>query len=287
MGSKNRVKSSLMRRNLHKLLSNRLALVGLGIVLLLVVLSAFAPLFTKYDPSFIDVSQRLQKPSMEHLLGTDNVGRDLFARLLYGGRVSIFIGIVSALIAAAVGIIIGSVSGYFGGKIDMVLLYISEIVMSFPSMILVLVLVGFLGQGILNLIIIFTVVGWPSTYRIIRSRILSLREELFVESCRASGIGGASIMFNHLLPNALGPVVVIITLSTGGYVLAEAGLSFIGLGVASSVPTWGNIINAARNLRIMQNFPALWVAPGVAISLFSLGLSFFGDGLRDVFDPEE
>ena len=159
--------------------------------------------------------------------------------------------------------------------------------MSFPSMILVLVLVGFLGQGIMNLIIIFSLTGWTSSLRIIRGRILSLREELFVESCRASGIGRLSIMFNHLLPNALGPVIVAITLSTGGYVLAEAGLSFLGLGVASDVPTWGNIINAAKNLRTMQNHPALWIAPGVAISLFSLGVNFFGDGLRDVFDPEE
>jgi len=286
--SNNKVqKSSLMRRNLQKFLSNRLAIVGLGIVLVLIFSSVFAPLICRYDPVYIDVSQRLQQPSFEHLLGTDNVGRDLFSRLLYGGRVSIFIGLVSALASSAVGIILGSISGYIGGKVDSIILYISEIFMSFPSMILVLVLVGFMGQGIMNLIIIFSLIGWPSTHRIVRSRILSLREELFVESCRASGIGGTSIMFNHLLPNALGPVIVGITLSTGGYVLAEAGLSFLGLGVEASVPTWGNIINAARNLRIMQNYPALWIAPGVAISLFSLGINFLGDGLRDVFDPEQ
>lgn len=288
MKSKEKIaKSSLMKRNLHKFLSNRLAIVGLSIIIILLLMSIFAPLICRYDPYLIDVSQRLQQPSFKHLLGTDNVGRDVFARLLYGGRVSIFIGIISALSTSAIGVLLGAVSGYVGGKVDSVILYISEIFMSFPSMILVLVLVGFLGQGIMNLIIIFSVTGWTSSQRIVRSRIYSLREESFVDGCRASGIGGFSIMFNHLLPNALGPVIVGITLSTGGYVLAEAGLSFIGLGVASTVPTWGNIINAARNLRIMQNYPALWIAPGIIISLFSLGINFFGDGLRDVFDPEQ
>jgi len=288
--AKNRRKiiySSLTKRNFKKFLSNRLAIVGIVIVLTLIILAAFAPFFTKYDPAFVKVTERFLPISWEHLLGTDNVGRDIFSRLLYGGRVSIFIGIVSAVGASLIGIILGCISGYFGGKTDSVILYAWEIFSTFPQTILVLIMVGFAGRSLSNLIIIFAITGWTGAYRIIRSRILSIREESFVECCRANGISDLSIMFRHMLPNTLGPVIVTITLQTAGYVLAEAGLSFIGLGVDASVPTWGNIINAAKSMLIIQNHPVLWIAPGIAISLFVLGINFFGDGLRDVFDPKQ
>lgn len=281
------VRSSLMRRNLYKFISNRLAIVGFTIVLILIIAAIFAPIITKYDPSFVDASQRLQPSSSEHLLGTDNVGRDVFTRILYGGRISIFVGIASALGASLIGVMLGCISGYYGGKIDGIILYISETFMSFPQIMLVMILVGFTSRGLSNLIIIFSITGWTHSHRVVRSKILSLREEAFVESCRANGIGGASIMFRHLLPNTLGPVIVTITLQSAGYVLAEAALSFIGLGVDPSIPTWGNIINAAKSLLIIQNHPLLWIAPGVIISLFVLGVNFFGDGLRDVFDPAQ
>ena len=287
MGKRTAVRSSLARRNLEKFLSNRLAILGLAAVLLLLFASLGAPLLTRYDPSFVDASARFLPPSAEHLLGTDNVGRDVWARILYGGRISIFVGLSGALGAALIGIILGCVSGYFGGRADAVILYFSEIFMAFPKMILILILVGFAGRGLSNLILIFSITGWTSAHRIVRSRILSLREEAFVECCRANGIGGLSIMFNHLLPNTLGPVIVHCTLSTAGYVLAESGLSFLGLGVPPSIPTWGNIINAAKSLLIIQNHPVLWIAPGMAISLFVLSINFFGDGLRDVFDPAQ
>lgn len=280
-------RSSLARRNLQKLFSNRLAILGAVIVLALVFLSVFAPLLTPFDPAFIDPTQRLQPPSAEHLLGTDNAGRDLWARILYGGRISIMIGLVSSLSAAALGVIAGCISGYFGGKVDSVLLYISEIFSTFPQTILILIIVGFAGRSTLNMVLIFSITGWMGTHRIVRSRIISLREEAFVESCVACGIGSTSIMFRHLLPNTVGPVVVSVTLSTAGYVLSESGLSFIGLGVPPEVPTWGNIINAAKSLDIMQNHPALWLAPGIAIALFVLGVNFLGDGLRDVFDTTQ
>ncbi len=281
------IKSSLARRNLDKFLSNKLAITGLVIFLILVLASLFAPLFTKYDPSFIDPSQRYLPPSLEHFLGTDSVGRDLYTRILYGGRISIFVGIASSLGASLIGIIFGCVSGYFGGKTDSVLLYISEIFMAFPQLILILILIGFIGRGLTNIIIIFSVTGWTSIHRIVRSRILSLREEPFVECCRANGISGISIMFNHMLPNTLGPVIVYVTLSSAGYVLAEAALSYLGLGVPSGIATWGNIINAAKSFAVFQNHPVIWIAPGVAISLFVLGINFLGDGLRDVFDTTQ
>jgi len=280
-------KSSLARRNAQKFMRNRLAITGLVLISVLILASVFAPLLTKYDPSFANPSIRLLPPSSEHWLGTDRLGRDLLTRLMYGGRVSIFVGLMSALLAGGIGVVLGCVSGYFGGKVDAVTVYISEIFMAFPQTLLVFIFVGFVGQGMENLIIIFAVTGWASVLRIVRSRILSLKEEPFVESCIANGVGGLSIMFRHLLPNTLGPVIVNITLSSAGYILAESALSFLGLGVQSHIPTWGNIINAAKSLDIIQNYPILWVAPGIAISLFVLGINFFGDGLRDVFDPTQ
>lgn len=280
-------KSSLAKRNLQKLLSNRLAILGAIIVVVLITMSLCAPLLTPHDPAYIDPSQRLQLPSSEHLLGTDNAGRDLWARLLYGGRISILIGLVSALSAGLIGVVAGCVSGYFGGKVDAILLYISEMFSAFPQNILILILVGFTTRSTLNLILIFSLTGWMGTHRIVRNRIISLREEAFVESCVACGISNSSIMFRHLLPNTLGPVVVSITLSTAGYILSESALSFIGLGVPPEIPTWGTIINAAKSLNILQNYPALWITPSLAIALFVLGVNFLGDGLRDIFDTTQ
>lgn len=277
--------SSLAKRNFYKFLQNRLAVAGGAALLTLLVLCVGAPLFTRYDPAYCDVAQKSLPMSAEHILGTDRLGRDLFARLLYGGRYSIFIGVASAAGASAVGVILGCISGWFGRFIDRALLYVSELFACFPQMLLILLCVGLLGQSMSNLIWVFILTGWSGVYRIVRSRILSLKEEPFVECCVANGISGWSIMFRQLLPNAIGPVIVHTTLATAGFILAEAGLSFLGLGVPSDIPTWGNIINAAKRLDVIVNNPVLWVAPGVAISLFVLGINYLGDGLRDVFDP--
>ena len=278
-------KSSLAKRNLYKFFTNRMAVLGLSIILLMVLAAIFAPLLSPYSPTTVDPANRYLPSSAEHWLGTDQLGRDLLTRLLYGGRVSIFVGMSGAICAALVGSVLGCIAGYFGGKVDSVIVYISEIVMVFPQILLVLILVGFVGQSLKNLIIIFTVTGWASVCRIVRSRILSLKEETFVESCRANGIGGMSIMFRHMLPNTMGPIVVNITLATAGFLLQESALSFLNMGVPTSIPTWGNIINAARNMNVIQNYPLMWIAPGVCICLFVLGVNFFGDGLRDVLDP--
>ena len=287
MKSRRRYQNDLARRNWHKFISNKLAIAGAVIILIILCASMFAPLITSYDPTYSDTSIRLQPPSSEHILGTDNIGRDLFSRLLYGGRYSILIGVTGAIGSVFLGVALGCISGYYGGKIDGVILYISELFMSFPQIILILILVAFSGRGIMNLIMIFSITGWTHAHRIVRSKMLSLKQESFVESCVANGIRGGSIMFRHILPNTLGPVVVTITLQTAEIVLAEAALSFIGLGVEASIPTWGTIINAAKSLSVLQNYPVLWIAPGVAISLFVLGMNFFGDGLRDVYDAKQ
>lgn len=278
-------KSDLAKRNLYKFMTNRLAILGLVLVVLILLVSVLAPVLTPYEPNVLDTANRYQAPSREHLLGTDQLGRDLLTRLFYGGRVSIFVGFVSAVVTAAIGVTLGCVSGYLGKRLDSVIVYISEIFTAFPQMLLIFILVGFVGQGMGNLILIFALTGWTSIYRLVRSRILSLKEEPFIESCRANGISNASIMFRHMLPNTIGPVIVNVTLLTAGYLLQESALSFLNIGVPTDIPTWGNILNAAKSLNVIQNYPVMWIGPGVAISLFVLGVNFLGDGLRDVLDP--
>ena len=284
---KRRPRSSLARRGWERFLQNRAAVAGGVIFLLIVILCVLAPVFTPYDPAYCDVSLKLAPISAEHILGTDRLGRDLFARLLYGGRYSMFIGLTGAVGASVIGVILGCIAGYFGKWADKILLSISELFAVFPQVLLILLCVALMGQSVSNMIWVFILTGWSGVFRIVRSRILSLREEPFVESCVANGISGSSIMFRQLLPNTIGPVIVHTTLATAGFILAEAGLSFLGMGVPSDLPTWGNIINAAKRIDVIVGQPLQWVAPGVAISLFVLSINFLGDGLRDAFDPAQ
>lgn len=277
--------SSLTKRSLQRFAQNKLAVAGAIGLILIVLACACAPLLTHYDPGFIDPANRSLAPSKEHLLGTDRVGRDIFARILYGGRWSLFIGFAAAVGANLMGAALGAVSGFYGGKVDRILVAIQEFFQIFPQLLLVVLFVGFIGKGVGNLLLIWTFTGWGSIMRITRSRVLSLKQEPFIESCRANGIGSLSIMFHHILPNTMGPIIVNATMNIAGYILAEAGLAYLGLGVPDSLPTWGNIINAAKRLDIVQTDPLLWIAPGVAICLVVLCVNFFGDGLRDALDP--
>ena len=272
-------------RALRKLMSNRLAMLGVAIFATILLASIFAPLLTAHDPLKIDLRSMLQPPSTEHWFGTDRTGRDVFARVLYGGRVSILVGLGSALLAAVIGVGIGAYAGYRGGWVDMLALRTSEIFMSFPQIILVLLLVSIAGQSLLNLIVIFVLTGWGSMYRMARARFLSLREEEYVQALQSFGVPTLMICYKHVLPNALGPIMVNITLTTAMFILAEAGLSFLGLGVPLSIPTWGNILNVAQDIRILQNNWWMWLPVGSVISLFVLSVNFIGDGLRDSTDP--
>ncbi|EAR52729.1 ABC transporter membrane-spanning permease - oligopeptide transport [Oceanicola granulosus HTCC2516] len=274
-------------RFLSKFLNNRLAVVGLVIFASIILLSLAAPLIAQHDPKSPNLRAMLDPPSAEHWFGTDRTGRDIFARVLYGGRVSILVGLGSALLSALIGVVIGVYSGYVGGWLDWVAMRISEIFMSFPQIILVLLLVAILGQSLLNLIVIFTLTGWGGIYRMARARMLSIREEEYVQALRSFGLGPARIAYKHMLPNALGPIMVNITLSTAAFILQEAGLSFLGLGVPMSVPTWGNILNAAQDLRLLENAWWVWLPVGATISLFVLSVNFIGDGLRDATDPSQ
>ncbi len=282
-----KLKSRSRSRAVSKLMNNRLAVVGLCLFTIILLASLFAPLLTGYDPLRIDLRGRLQPPSWQHWFGTDMTGRDVFSRVLYGGRISILVGLGSALIAAVIGVGIGCYAGYKGGWLDAFVLRTSEVFMAFPQIILVLLLVSILGQSLINLIIIFVITGWGPMYRLTRARMLSLREEEYVQALQSFGVSTFKICYKHILPNALGPIMVNITLTTAMFILAEAGLSFLGLGVPLQIPTWGNILNAAQDLRVLQNYWWIWLPVGTVISLFVISVNFIGDGLRDSTDPSQ
>ncbi len=284
--SKKPRRRSYASRQLETFLSNRLAVISSVVVVLFILAVVFAPLLTDHLPETPNLRNRTAPPSRVHLFGTDKLGRDVFARVLYGGRVSILIGVVSALGGAAIGVVLGSIAGFFGGKIDAALVRVSELFLTFPSMLLNLILVALIGRGIFNLIFVFTITGWMTPFRLIRGKFLTLREETYVLVCRAFGVSELTIMFRHILPNAISPIIVAITINTANYILSEAGMSFIGLGVPSAVPSWGNILNAAKSLEVVNNYWWMWFFPGLVISLFVLAVNFVGDGLRDVFDPK-
>ena len=262
--------SSLLRKNVRKFVNNRLAMIGLIFVVLIVFAAVFAPMLTSYDPNKLSLSEKNTAPYMEHLLGTDNLGRDVFARVLYGGRVSVFISVMGALMGSMVGMVLGSLAGYFGSKVDMVLVRLSEIFQTFPEMILIMILVAILGQGVGNLVLVFSLTGWMTTFRMVRNEFLALRGETYVQVCEAFGMPKAAIMFKQILPNVLSPVIVSATVNVAGF-----------------MPTWGNILNAAKSVEVVSNYWWLWAVPGGVISIFVLAINFFGDGLRDVLDPKQ
>lgn len=279
--------SSLLKRNVRKFCRNKLAMLGLIVILVMVFMCVCAPLFTEYDPSTPDFKAQAQAPGGDHLLGTDKLGRDLFSRILYGGRMSILIGVTGAFFGSFIGIVLGSIAGYMGGWIDSLLIRISEVFQTFPEMILILILGAVVGQGVGNLLFIFAITGWMTTFRMVRNEFLALRSETYVQVCEAFGMSKSAIMFKQILPNVLSPVIVSTTVNIAGFILSEAGLSFLGVGVPSSVPTWGNILNAAKSIEVVSNYWWLWAIPGAVITIFVLAINFFGDGLRDVLDPKQ
>ena len=274
-------------RQLRRMLNNRLSTLGLIVFGVIVLASLAAPLLAPYNPAQMDLTTILKPPSAEHWLGTDKIGRDVLSRILYGGRVSIFVGLGSALGAAVIGVTLGIYAGYVGGWVDKVVFRISEMVMSFPQIVLVLLLVSIVGQSLGNLMIIFIGTGWGSMYRMARSQTLSIREEEYIAALRAFGINKVIVCAKHILPNALGPIMVNVTLSTAMFILQESSLSFLGLGVPMEIPTWGNILNVANDLTILNNAWWMWLPVGLVISIFVLSVNFIGDGLRDSTDPSQ
>ena len=279
--------SSLLKKNIRKFLNNKLAVFGL-VVVVVMTLACIIGAIMGVDYATPDLTNMKAAPEAGHIFGTDTIGRDLLARVLIGGCYSILIGVFCAVLSSVIGAALGAIAGYFGGWVDSVIVRISEIFQAFPQLVLVMMLVAILNQrGLGNLLFIFVVTGWMTTFRMVRNEFMSLKNETYVKVCEAFGMKRSNIMFKQILPNVMSPIIVSTTTNVAFFILQEASLSFIGLGVADSTPTWGNILNAAKSVSVVTNQWWIWVFPGLAIILFVLAINFFGDGLRDVLDPKQ
>ncbi|MGD0566229.1 MAG: ABC transporter permease [Candidatus Goldiibacteriota bacterium] len=242
-----------------------------------------APVLTRYDYKAQNTAERLQPPSAAHIFGTDELGRDLFSRMIYGARVSIMVGVSAVLISTLIGILIGSIAGYFGGITDSIAMRFVDIMLTIPSLFLILMLVVFLGPSIINIMIIIGLTSWTDIARIIRAEVMSIKKSAYIDAARLIGLGRASIIIKHILPNTMGPVFVYMTFGISGAILTESGLSFLGLGVQPPYPSWGNILTAGKDY--IETAWWLILFPGMAIFLAVFSCNILGEGLRDMFNP--
>lgn len=264
--------------------STPLAALGLLILLLLVVVALFAPYISPYDPTAIRLAEGLSGPSITHPLGQDKLGRDILSRIIYGARISLYVGVATVMLSAFVGTVVGAVSGYAGGVVDEVVMRLIDVLLAFPGILLAVAVMAILGPSLNNIVIALTVLGWVGYARLVRGQVLALREFEFVLAARALGADARRIITRHLLPNVLGPVIVQATFGMAGAIVAEAGLSFLGLGTQPPTPSWGSMLNDGREFLLTT--PHLTTFPGLAIMTVVLGLNFLGDGLRDILDPK-
>jgi peptide/nickel transport system permease protein len=272
---------------LRRFMRNKLAVAGVIVLLLIILAVTFAPLLTDQNPTKSNLMLVERPPSAEHILGNDSSGRDIFARLLYGGRISLVVGFSAMLFTLVIGVTLGSIAGYYGGKVDAVIMRTADIMLMLPFLVIALTIVAILEE--INMWIFVTIIAltsWPNLTRIIRGTYLSLREQEFVLGAKAIGASDFRIIFKHFIPNAIGPIVVNASLMMATYIIVESALSFIGFGIPQPTPTWGNMISEAQSLRILRNSPAAWIPPGLMILLTVLCINFIGDGLRDALDPK-
>ncbi len=267
----------------ERFLRNPLGVLGLAIVLLLALLALLAPWISPYDPQAIDTYHILEPPSQAHWLGTDVLGRDCFSRLIYGARISLLVGLVAVGISTALGTVLGALAGFYRGGVDGVIMRLVDIMLCFPSIFLIMAVIAFLEPSIWNIMIVIGLTSWMGVARLVRAEFLSLRSRDFVLAARISGASDMRIVFSHILPNALAPVLVTATLGVGAAILTESALSFLGIGVQPPTPSWGNMLTEGKdNLEI-----AWWLSvfPGLAILITVLGYNLLGEGLRDALDP--
>lgn len=257
---------------------------GAVILGILAICAVFAPLLAPHDPNAIDLRAMAQKPSAEHWLGTDSVGRDTLSRALYGARISLSVGVLAVAMYLSIGFILGATAGYIGGFIDTLIMRFTEIMQCFPTFVLILILVGMVGPNVTNIILVIGLFGWTGIARLVRGQVLQLRELEYVAAARAIGGTNPYVLFKHILPNVIGPLTVAGSLGIAGAILSEAGLSFLGLGVVKPMPSWGSMLSDARSPSTLATEPWLWLSPGILISLAVLSANFIGDGLRDAFD---
>jgi peptide/nickel transport system permease protein len=264
---------------------HRLAVVGSVILLVLIVAALAAPIVSPYPPHQIDVKALKKPPSVTHLLGTDGAGRDVLSRIIYGARISLSVGLVAAGIAIAIGTILGLISGYYGGGFDFWIMRLTDVVMTVPTLIIIITVVAAIGPGIYNVMVVLGIFGWPGTCRLVRGETLSLREREFTTAARCLGIPRSRIVFRHILPNVVAPIIVAGTFFVASAILTEAALSFLGIGVQIPTATWGNMLTEAQSLTTLEQMPWLWIPPGLMITITVLSINFLGDALRDALDP--
>ncbi len=283
---------TMTRLLIRNFMRHKLAVAGLIVLVILILSALLAPLIAPYDPNKLSTMERLEGPSASHWMGTDDVGRDILSRVLYGGRISLLIGFSATLVALLIGTLVGALSGYFGGLLDNMLMRVVDVFLSFPSLFILIVLAtvirtnGHLRQysgSIWPIAIVIGGLSWMGLARIVRATFLGLREKEFVEAARSAGAGNARIMFRHILPGALGPIIVQGTLLIAATIITESGLSYLGFGVQPPTATWGTLLDDAQ--AHMKNLPMFAIAPGLMIFLTVMSINYFGDGMRDAFDP--
>ncbi len=276
---------SWMWRAWRRFLRHKLAVAAAIVILLLYLVAVFAPWIAPYDPiDDIFLTRRLEGPSWEHWFGLDEVGRDVLSRVIWGSRISLSIGFLAASISLVMGVVLGALAGYFGGAVDTMIMRLVDLLMAIPQILLIIAVVAALGPSFLNVIVVIGATGWTQYARVTRGEFMSLRNEEFVEAARAVGGSTARIVFGHILPNCLAPIIVLVTLNVATAVLIETALSFLGFGVQPPTPSWGNILTPGR--QFLRHAPHIATMPGLAITLTVLVFNLAGDGLRDALDPQ-
>ena len=267
---------------------NRLTVIGIVIVAVLLLMALFAPWLANYEVGETNLALRYLPPSAEHWFGTDSTGRDIFSRVVFGARISLQVGMIVVIVSAVIGTFMGALAGYYGGWVDRIISgYVFNVFLAFPGLLLAIAMVAFLGAGLNKLILALCIIGWVGYARLIRGQVLKVREYDFVQAARALGASDARILFRHILPNSIQPLIVQASLGMAGAVLSEASLSFLGLGVPPPAPSWGVMIEEARDLSTLQSAPHALIFPGIAIALTVLAFNFIGDGLREYLDPRQ
>jgi peptide/nickel transport system permease protein len=275
----------LTRQIVRRFMRHRLAMSGLIVFGLISLLAIFAPIVARYDPDAVDLLARNQGPSWDHWFGTDRTGRDTFARVIYAGRVSLSVGVVAVAISVVVATLLGATAGYFGGKVDNVIMRITDVMMTFPPVVIILTVGAIAGPGVRNTMLVIGFLNWPIPCRLVRAKFLAVREMEYITSARAIGVPTARIIRRHALPNTIDVMIVYSSLGVANAILLEAGMSFLGVGVQPPTPSWGNLLNVARNISVLEGDLWQWMPAGAAIVFTVLAVNFIGDGLRDALDP--
>ncbi|MFM9331583.1 oligopeptide ABC transporter permease [Paenibacillus mesotrionivorans] len=265
---------------------NRMAVISLVILATLIVLALLAPVIAPYDPAEQDLLYRLKAPSSDHWFGTDDLGRDVFTRVLYGARVSLSVGIFSVVFNVIIGVTVGAIAGYYGGKVDSILMRFVDIMLAFPQFFLLITVVTLLKPSLFNIIAVLTAFGWMGKARLLRGQILSVKNREYIDAARSMGLPDRRIIFFHVFPNSIAPVIVAAAMNMGSMILTESGLSFLGLGIQPPTASWGNLLQSAQSLKIMVEAPWYPVFPGMMIFITIMCFNFLGDGLRNAFDSK-